>query len=139
MKSELHNQEETQAMIDRYNDFADKLVIHRNKWFWGSSEYIIYDCGKGLVSIQFNDDYPDTATISGLSVLPSERTMGLGSRLVEFAESEAKKRGKHRINLGAERNSWLVKWYQRIGYRILEPYSEAEFQDERIVYLVKDI
>lgn len=126
-------------MIDRYNEFADKLVIHRNKWYWGESEYIIYDGGKGLVSVQFDDDYPDTATISCLSVLPSERTMGLGSRLVEFAEGEAKKRGNHRVELGSERNSWLVKWYQRMGYRVMETYTEDEYQDERMVYLVKDI
>ena len=139
MKSELHDQEETQSMIDRYNEFAEKLVIHNNRWYWGESEYIIYDGGKGVISVQFQDDYPDTATISCLSVLPYARTMGLGTRLLEFAESEAKKRGKHRVELGAERNSWLVKWYQRIGYRILEPYSEDEFQDEQIICLVKDI
>ena len=126
-------------MIDRYNEFADKLVIHRNKWFWGSSEYVIYDGGKGVVSVQYQDDYPDMATLSCLSVLPSERTMGVGSKLVEFAEEEARKNGRKKMELGAERNSWLVSWYQRLGYRIVETYTEDEYEDERIVCLMKDL
>ncbi len=126
-------------MIDRYNEFAGKLVIHRNKWFWCSSEYIIYDGGKGVVSVQYQDDYPDMATLSCLSVLPSERTMGIGRKLVEFAEEEARKNGRKKMELGAERNSWLVSWYQRLGYRIVETYTDDEYEDERIVCLMKDL
>lgn len=126
-------------MIDRYNEFADKLVIHRNKWFWGSSEYVIYGGGKGIVCIQFQDDFPDIATLSGLSVLPSSRTMGIGGGLLEFAEEEARKNGRKHIELGAEKGSWMVSWYQRHGYRIIETYSEDEYADDRIISLMKDL
>ncbi len=126
-------------MIDHYEEFEKKLTIHRNRWFWGDSEYIIYDGGKGVVSVQFQDDYPDMATLSCLSVLPSQRTMGIGSKLVEFAESEARKNGRNKMELGAERGSWLVKWYQRMGYRVMETYTEDEYDDERVVCLVKEL
>lgn len=126
-------------MIDNYEEFERKLVIHRNRWFWGDSEYVIYNGGDGVVSVQFQDDYPDTATLSCLSVLPSQRTMGIGSRLVGFAEHEALKRGAKRMELGAERDSWLVKWYERMGYRVAETYCEDEYVDEKVVCLVKEL
>lgn len=121
-------------------EFESKLTIHSNHWFWGDSEYIIYGHGEGIIHMQIQDDYADTAVLSGLSVIPAYRNNGLATKLLEFAEMEASKRGCKHVNLGTEKNTWLVEWYKRKGYRVVDTYSEDEFFEENpVVDLMKDI
>lgn len=111
-------------------EFESCLTIHRNKWFWGYSEYVIYGHGQGIIHIQYQDDYSDIAVFSGLSVIPDYRKTGLGKKLLEYAEKLAFKNGCTKIELSAEKDSWIVEWYKRMGYKIVDKFREESFYED---------
>ena len=45
-----------------------KFIKHRNTWCWGTSTIIITNDGCGTVTVQFDDEFPCAANITGLSV-----------------------------------------------------------------------
>jgi GNAT superfamily N-acetyltransferase len=65
----------------------------------------------------------DTGVIYDLLVLPPYRKNGIGSQLVDFAETLTRSLGCHRIRLRAcafdfsVGQEWLENWYRKKGYR----------------------
>lgn len=93
-----------------------KFIKHKNNWCWGKSTIIITNDGCGTVTVQFEDEYPNDANITGLSVYESKRNSGYGTSLLAEAEKEAKDNGKKCIYISCEKNSWVEKWYIKNGY-----------------------
>lgn len=93
-----------------------KILKHKNSWVWGKSTIIVLEDGLGIVTISFENDNPDEATITGLSVHESARRRGLGTELVRLAEEEARDNGAKRVVLFSDENTFTYKWYQSLGY-----------------------
>ena len=76
--------------------------------------------------MQLDKSTPNTAYLSGLSVLPECRHRQLGKQLIEYATNIAIDKGKKFLQLSAEKNNeWLVNWYKRLGFDI---WSEEEHE-----------
>ena len=93
-----------------------KVLKHRNTWCWGKSTIIVLENGKGIVTVSFENENPNEATITGLSVHESARRKGLGTKLVKLAEEEAKEFGVKRIILFSDENSFTYNWYKSLGF-----------------------
>lgn len=102
-----------------------------NKWIWGSTIEFICD-GVGVCNVEFLD----TTTwgyINGLTVSDEERRKGIGTRLMNEAESSIKNAGFNESRLDVEvTREWQFKWYKRIGY-------EVYHQDETLYYMKKEL
>lgn len=94
-----------------------EIIKHRNKWPFGYSTVIILDGGYGIVKVMHETKYPDECTIIGLSVHESKRKQGLGNRLLEEAEKEAKEYFKvNKVGLYTNKDNFTCSWYKRHGY-----------------------
>lgn len=107
--------------------------IHKNTWCWGRTHTIVCHGGRGIVNISIENDNPLVATIHGVSVLPNNRENGIGTELIELAEREAYEMGASRVCLATEPDSWLEKWYKRLGYQF-DSYNE-----DNLKVLVKEL
>ena len=76
----------------------------------------------GTTRIRELDD--ETAKIERVAVLPEHRGEGLGLRLMERAEDEARAQGYARVRLHAQ--SAVEEFYESLGYRtVSEEFEEA--------------
>ncbi len=76
----------------------------------------------GTTRIRALDD--ETVKIERVAVLPDHRGEGLGLRLMERAEDEARAQGYGRVRLHAQ--SAVEEFYERLGYRtVSEEFEEA--------------
>lgn len=102
------------------------LRIH-NKWWWGSKTTLILEGGLGLVQISIEKDDPNVAIIHDLGVVESFRRLGLGTKLLKAAEEEIRNNPEiHTISLSCMPSTFLVDWYQRLGYRISDESIDEE-------------
>ena len=80
-------------------------------------------------------DRQDDVMIDNIAVDPAHHGRGLGSRLLEFAETEAVRLGVPTIRLYT--NAKMVKniaWYRRHGYRVVE---RRRMQHKVVVFMEK--
>lgn len=63
----------------------------------------------------YNDD-KNTMYLSNVMVEPPARGYGLGNKILELAEKEAKKYNYTAICLKALKSSWVHNWYTNHGY-----------------------
>ncbi|MDD5680807.1 MAG: GNAT family N-acetyltransferase [Candidatus Omnitrophica bacterium] len=78
---------------------------------------------KAVNLLRFNHLMKDVARndcyLSNVSVYPEFRSFGIGTKLLEAAEEEAKSIGKKRVVLHAEtHNARAISLYERLGYKI---------------------
>ena len=98
-----------------------KYFTHTNKWWWGTSHTIILEDGVGIVSIDLQDSCPNIGFIRGLSVMADRRKEGVGTALIELCHDFLRKWNRKFSQLIADKhNEWLVKWYESLGYVIIE-------------------
>jgi len=115
-------------MID-FNNF----IIHSNLTNWGHVWHIVTNDGKGMITIEYDNDEPDLMFFYGLSVCNDVRNQGIGKALLSAAEKLGLENGKHRFKLHIEKpKSWLYDFYIKQGY------SYAD-EDEDEIFLVKSI
>jgi predicted N-acetyltransferase YhbS len=82
-------------------------------------------------------DRPDVAGIAQLAVEPALQRSGLGSRLMQAAETRARECGAREIALDtAEPAEHLVSWYASRGYRFIE-YVQWKHANYRSVVMSK--
>ena len=109
--------------------------------YWGSSTKFITDDASGTVSLTFNDDEDEVAYLWGLVVEEQSRKQGLGSLLMDAAESYAREKGYEYTKLCAElRTPWIIDWYERRGYKKIDmtTYPDKE-ERENVVYMYKEL
>ena len=103
-----------------------KVIYHNCTWWWGETVKIFLSGGEGTIEVQLDKSTPNTAYLSGLSVLPESRRQQLGKQLIEYATNVAIDKGKKLLQLSAEKNNdWLVNWYKRLGFEV---WSEEEHE-----------
>ena len=99
-------------------------IIHENLWWWGKSYYIIPNDGKAMVGLSINDEHPEAGYVHSLIVLESERQKGIGTKMLEKAESIARDLNLEQIYLQARKGTFVVDWYRRHGFEIYDENPE---------------
>lgn len=92
------------------------FVIHKNRWPWGDSYMIVSNDGYGVCHIGIEDNDPDVAYFSSISVHPVARNKGYATRLIRKAIEIAKNEGVREIEFDAVNEKWLIEWYMRLGF-----------------------
>ncbi|MFA5031710.1 MAG: GNAT family N-acetyltransferase [bacterium] len=105
----------------------DDLELHKdrfNRQEKGEVTYLIATINElpvGILLLKWKErkDELDYAEIEDIFLVPALRQLGIGFRLLEFAESLCKERGFKRIGLGAnpKDNAKIKKGYERLGYK----------------------
>jgi len=79
--------------------------------------YLEKDKPIGFIAIEKSSNIPGTFHIEKLAVLPGNRHLGIGIRLMNFVSMRIKELGGNRISIGLiEANTVLKKWYSKQGY-----------------------
>ncbi|ODV79963.1 acyl-CoA N-acyltransferase [Suhomyces tanzawaensis NRRL Y-17324] len=80
--------------------------------------------------LQIKDQIPNAVYIESLAVLEAYRGLGIGSKLLEYAIEETKKRFVHEIILHAHvENQEVISWYEKRGFMkgsIVPEYYKAQ-------------
>ena len=87
--------------------------------------------GEGICSVTL-DSIRSCAVIYRLNVEEKYRKNGYGKLLLSEAENEARRLGASVVALAAKKGTFMVDWYQRIGYKPL-------FSDDGYVTLYKEL
>jgi GNAT superfamily N-acetyltransferase len=88
----------------------------------------------GLISLTSTDD---AMLIENVAIHPAQHGTGLGRRLMEFAEQQARERGLRRLALYT--NELMAEnqaIYAHLGYRVIDRRTEAGYQR---VYFAKTL
>jgi N-acetylglutamate synthase-like GNAT family acetyltransferase len=97
------------------NGGGEDMSVTKETTDWGVIYYYSNVCCR-FALYAYNDD-KDTMYLSNVNVEQSERGGGLGNRILELADSEAKKYGYSVISLKVLKNSWVHDWYAKYGYK----------------------
>lgn len=88
---------------------------------------------KASVSVYFDTECPDYATIYDLYAIPTECKKGYATQLILEAEKAIKKLGFRCSNIQVKNGSWMLGWYQRLGYIV------GSIEDKDNVQLYKEL
>lgn len=105
----------------------ENFIYHHGE----NSTLIMTTEGEGVCSVAL-DEIKSCAMIYRLSVEEKYRRKGYGKMLLNEAENEARKFGANVVSLTAKKDSFVLEWYQRSGYKPL-------FSDSEYVTLYKEI
>lgn len=92
------------------------------QFFWGLAVTVLPREFCGAVEVQLTDGFCD-GYICGLCVHQDARNHGYGRSLMAEAERIIKEYGRNDATLYVEKDKWLVDWYKRLGYEIVENTS----------------
>lgn len=104
-----------------------KFIYHHGE----DSTLIMTTGGEGICSVIL-DAIRSCAMIYRLSVEEKHRRNGYGKMLLNEAENEARRLCANVVSLTAKKDSFMLDWYQRSGYRPV-------FSDDEYVTLYKEI
>ena len=73
------------------------------------------DSVAGCVALEVSN--PEVCYLERLAVLPDQRCQGFGKALVDYALSQARLLGSHRVSIGIiAEHAELKNWYQHLGF-----------------------
>jgi ribosomal protein S18 acetylase RimI-like enzyme len=83
--------------------------------------------------------HADVHSLGQFAVRPDLQGLGLGRRMYDLAESEARAHGCRRLALDtAETATQLIAWYQRLGFRVVD-YAQWSMTNYRSVVMIKEL
>jgi ribosomal protein S18 acetylase RimI-like enzyme len=91
----------------------------------GGLRYVRYQRARARVQI---DRAPDSYYIGELDVDPACRNRGIGARLLEYAEAEARAEGFGRMSLCTGITNPAQHLYERAGFRIVETRRHPDYE-----------
>ncbi|MFI5178964.1 MAG: GNAT family N-acetyltransferase [Vicinamibacterales bacterium] len=91
----------------------------------GALRYVRYTRARARVEISRP---PDSYYIGELDVHPEDRNRGIGARLLEYAESEARAEGFGRMSLCTGISNPAQHLYERAGFRIIETRRHSDYE-----------
>ena len=101
------------------DDYAQVVRDHR--------AYVIDDGGR-VVGVLVLMDKEGGLLLDNVAVLPQRQGEGIGRRLIEHAESEARRLGHRHLDLYThERMTENIAMYGRIGYEEVDRRTERDF------------
>ncbi|PEW67335.1 GNAT family N-acetyltransferase [Bacillus cereus] len=85
-----------------------------------------------MITLKEGED--DEFHIGTIALLPESRGLGIGTRLLEFAEEQASLQGFAKCSLTVKKENQLaIKLYQRLGYQITSEISKPKLSLYRMV------
>ncbi len=101
------------------------LLLKYLKWRLLAKAINLLKLDRLIKDIACNDCY-----LSNVSVYPEFRSFGIGTKLLEAVEEEAKSIGKKRVVLHAEtHNRRAINLYERLGYKIESKSSPMKIRN----------
>jgi ribosomal protein S18 acetylase RimI-like enzyme len=83
--------------------------------------------------------HADVHSLGQFAVRPDLQGLGLGRRMYDLAESEAREHGCRRLALDtAEPATQLIAWYERLGFRIVD-HAQWDVTNYRSVVMIKEL
>jgi len=128
------SEEEIDYVNDALQRFNDKKVGPDNHVLLNIVEY---DENKKVIAGILGGTYWGWMHIDILWVDDKYRKQGIGSKLLEAAESEAKKRGCHSVHL--DTMSWQApEFYKKHGYKVISELNDIPTGNQKY-HLIKDL
>ncbi|MNZ30633.1 TDP-fucosamine acetyltransferase [compost metagenome] len=91
-----------------------------------------------MITMKEGED--DEFHIGTIATLPESRGLGIGSRLLEFAEKQALKQGFSKCSLTVKKENVLAfKLYERMGYHITGEINKPAFSLYRMAKVLKGL
>lgn len=85
-----------------------------------------------MITLKEGED--DEFHIGTIALLPKSRGLGIGTRLLEFAEEQASLQGFAKCSLTVKKENQLaIKLYQRLGYQITSEINKLKLSLYRMV------
>ena len=106
--------------------FSEVIVnVIFSDYVWGKSSTLLDRKGRGSVTIQADNNYPNWGHVCDLCVVEWERRKGIGSALMVKSEEIVKECfGLNEVRLDVERyKDWMVEWYKKLGYEVINEYG----------------
>ncbi len=97
-------------------------------------EFYVYEDNNeslGFIAIERSLSTPGTFYIEKLAVIPTQRHLGIGLGLMDFASNRIKELDGKRISIGLiESNTRLKEWYSKQGYKTsaIKTFEHLPFQ-----------
>jgi len=111
-------------IIDRQSGYH--FIPHTKKEDWGISIHFMEINGNGYGRIyQYSDDLK-TYYIEGISVSPKVRRLGMAATFMNLIYQLAISDGIRSLILKVKKDSWVVDWYLRLGYRHFKECEEEK-------------
>jgi ribosomal protein S18 acetylase RimI-like enzyme len=103
----------------------------------GARQVMVAERGETLAGVLVTSADPDGFFIHNVAVHPDQRGTGLGRRLLELAESQARRAGHGEIRLYTHEGlTESLALYERIGYA---EYERRPLEGFSLVYLRKEL
>lgn len=123
----------TTRIANRFLQASINYIIHKSEEDDVLYYYFMAEDGGSFATMYLYKDDPDSMFLAALSVSEQHRKQGRGSELLDQMESFGRDLGCLYSYLWAKKDSWMLDWYQRRGYKI---YSE---KDSEYIWLRKVI
>jgi GNAT superfamily N-acetyltransferase len=88
---------------------------------WGTIYNIMDKTGSSFCRLTKEED---KYFLSDLNVTRLERGKGFGGKIIRFAMNFIKP--GERVELNVKKGTWMVTWYERLGFIIDESYNDPE-------------
>ena len=112
---------------------TEKYFVFASGWWWGRSIVLVCKDGSCTIELQFEYDMPNSVYLKGLQVNEPFRRQGIATGLLAYCEELARQDGRKFITLSVEYdNEWLLEFYKRIGYSVLNR-SEHIFEMIKVI------
>ena len=104
---------------------------------FGKLDFVFYNIMNikmlySMITLKEGED--DEFHIGTIALLPESRGLGIGTRLLEFAEEQASLQGFAKCSLTVKKENQLaIKLYQRLGYQITSEISKPKLSLYRMV------
>lgn len=106
-------------------DFIENFItceeIFEDRTVW----HVMDSRGRAMFSLHINLDEPDKMILSEVYVNPEYRKRGFGNYILDNAEARASLKNCSSIWLWAEKDRWMLKWYERHGYESMLDKDEG--------------
>lgn len=111
-----------------------KLIALRK---WSLISHSLFHLKDVYSMISLNEGRKDEYHIGTLATLPESRGYGIGSKLVYFAEEQAKLNHYNKCSLTVKKeNKQALKLYERLGYSIVDSIEKHPYSLYRMVKIL---
>jgi len=101
-----------------------KFIEHKYNGKDNSGFYLMEENGIAHARGYYYHDDLEIFYLDSLSVDVDHRRKGIGTNLQNIRERIAKEKGCKYVMLWVEKDTWMVKWYERRGYKYHSEYPE---------------
>nr|DAE53330.1 MAG TPA: acetyltransferase domain containing protein [Bacteriophage sp.] len=111
-------------------------IIHHNAIYdWGNDYSFMEIHGYAVGRVYTIKEEADVAYIEGLHVSEVVRRKGIGTEMINKLIDKCRETGSKKCNLWCDKNKWMYKWYQRLGFK----YDGDKKDQDGFVWMVKEL